>query len=171
MKYAFGLRLELSMPRFATVFPDSELFLQDSDNQNAIKIIARNKQIDSYRSLLDFVASETMPRLLKKLCLDYYEDEDNGRIVDHFHPIDLERMDYIILESLKIAKSIYDQERRLSWSDYKIEVIDYLRSNERYLDWELNYYNGVEDYDPYAINGKLGYVPIAFLKSEDLLAA
>ena len=51
MKYAFGLRVELSMPRFATVFPDSELFLQDSDNQNAIKIIARNKHVDSYRSL------------------------------------------------------------------------------------------------------------------------
>ena len=58
MKYAFGLRLELSIPRFVTVFPASELFLHDSDNQNAIKIIARNKQVDSYRSLLDFVASE-----------------------------------------------------------------------------------------------------------------
>ena len=38
------LLVELSMPRFATVFPDSELFLQDSDNQNAIEIIEVRKQ-------------------------------------------------------------------------------------------------------------------------------
>jgi len=171
MKYNFGLRLELSMPRFATVFPDSELFLRDSDNQNAIKIIARNKQVDSYRGLLDFISAETMPRLLKKLCLDYYEDEDNGRIVDHFHPIDIERIDRILLESLKFAKSIHDQERILSWSGYKVELIDHLVLDDKYMDWELSYYDGIEGYDPYAINGDLGYTPIALLSSQDLLAA
>jgi len=171
MKYAFGLRIELSMPRFSTVFPDSELFLRDSDNQNAIKIIARNKQVDSYRDLLDFISAETMPRLLKKLCLDYYEDEDNGRIVDHFHPIDIERMDRILLESLKFAKSIHDQERILSWSGYKVELIDHLVLDDKYIDWELSYYDGIEGYDPYAINGDLGYTPIALLSSQDLLAA
>ena len=159
------------MPRFSTVFPDSELFLRDSDNQNAIKIIARNKQVDSYRDLLDFISAETMPRLLKKLCLDYYEDEDNGRIVDHFHPIDIERMDRILLESLKFAKSIHDQERILSWSGYKVELIDHLVLDDKYIDWELSYYDGIEGYDPYAINGDLGYTPIALLSSQDLLAA
>ena len=171
MKYNFGLRLELGIPKFVTVFPASECFLLDSDRQNAIKIIARNKQIDRYRSLLDFIASETMPRLLKKICLDYYEDEDNGRIEHHFHPIDLERMDYIILESLKFAKSIHDQERRLSWSGYKVELIDHLVLDDKYMDWELSYYDGIEGYDPYAIHGGLGYTPIALLSSQDLLAA
>ena len=45
-----------------------------------------NKHVDSYRSLLDFISAETMPRLLN-LCLRYYEDEDNVQdFTDYFPP-------------------------------------------------------------------------------------
>ena len=111
MKY--NLQLALKQPEFMrTCLPMSEYFLKDSDNQNAIKIIARNKKIDKYRGLLDFAVVEMMPRLLKPLCIKFYADESFGNMVDHFHPVDNKRMDRILLESLKFAKSIHDQERR-----------------------------------------------------------
>mgnify|MGYP005685338915 FL=1 len=168
----FRLQLALKQPEFMrTCLPMSEYFLKDSDNQNALKIIARNKNIDKYRGLLDFAVVEMMPRLLKPLCIKFYADESFGNMVDHFHPVDNKRMDRILLESLKFAKSIHDQERILSWSGYKVELIDNLVLDDKYMDWELSYYDGIEGYDPYAIHGGLGYTPIALLSSQDLLAA
>ena len=94
----FRLQLALKQPEFMrTCLPMSEYFLKDSDNQNAIKIIARNKNIGKYRGLLDFAVVEMMPRLLKPLCIKFYADESFGNIVDHFHPVDNKRMDRILL--------------------------------------------------------------------------
>jgi hypothetical protein len=111
-----GLYQTILLEECCTCFPVTESFLNDSDNQFALMIMARNKNVDNYRSTMDFFASETMPYVIKPACFAYYDDLEQGKIIENFDSDMIDFMDQILLKTAKHAKEIHDSERRLPWT-------------------------------------------------------
>ena len=110
--------LELvTVDSLSTCFPKTERFLSNCDNQNALSHLARRKNTDRYRSIMDFFACETLT-MLRPACMRFYAT-GNGMLNEYFPAEALDQMDKMLLIAAKMAKLSFDSQRKLSWASFK----------------------------------------------------
>ena len=104
-----------------TVFPLTEDRLQNTDVQYAIKFVAARKNMDKYRSMMDFIFVETFPELWKIKCFNYYNG--NGvQIIEDKDITDYQLKKYDVIMSkilIEVLLQLADKERCKNWSKAK----------------------------------------------------
>lgn len=101
-----------------TVFPLTEDRINDSDVQYAIRFIASRKNMDKYRSMMDFIFVETFPIPWKFKCFKYYNGRgvqiiDDKDVTDH----ELKRYDVIMSKILiEVCLQLANDEREIGWA-------------------------------------------------------
>jgi hypothetical protein len=98
-----------------SIFPRIEAWLNEStDHQAALRFIARRKDMNRYRSVIDFILCETTP-LWRPACLRFYLDGEKPlRAIASDG--ELRRLEARMMLFLNIAYAAHQQKRELSWS-------------------------------------------------------
>lgn len=124
MTQSLFMALELTTSDSAchTIFPEMEEWLEDSDRQDAIEVIARNKNATKYRSIGDFLCCEINPEL-RKQCFKFYlsgKEEDMFGCI--FDGLMRDRYAARILIALEVAYQAFCEERKMSWTGLMASV-------------------------------------------------
>jgi hypothetical protein len=101
-------------------FPRVE-WLGDSDHQKALEWVARRKNMDRYRSRVDFVCMEVFPELQYGRWR-YYRDE-GPPLRELLEPEDIARREQVLLCALAYAYATFKENRRVSWTRFRCEAL------------------------------------------------
>ena len=115
-----GLSLCTRPSSYSTCFPKAEELLQDTEYQKCLKLVAPNRTIGKYRSMMDFLHCELFP-FYKKACFDFYEN-DGDQLVDMVSESWLKRRDDLLCEALQVAHEARKQKVKLTWEDFAVHV-------------------------------------------------
>ncbi len=118
------LELQLFGGNTRSCFPKAEALLDSTEYQKCLEIISSRKDVDKYRSVMDFLASELFPSV-KVDCFKYY-DEEGPRAVDLYSKSRLESIDKDLCLALEIAYQARKQNVSLAgkWNTY-LDYVEY----------------------------------------------
>jgi hypothetical protein len=124
-----------TQPATQSVFPAVERLLEDTEYQKALGYVAGRKNMDRYRSVIDFLWSELMGGRWKAACFRYYEGkgpllkdlkvdifDDDGKLLGRRRKITPEMLaewEKQLCMALEVAWSDMDEERTRSWKDFR----------------------------------------------------
>lgn len=119
-----SLSQELSIRGGATqtIFPKVERWLQrKTENWQALQYIAGRKQMERYRSIVDFVFCEIFIEW-QNGCFRYYEERGKKLrfLITREQRQELEKR---LLAGLKMASKLFQKKRRMSWTSFRCEVL------------------------------------------------
>lgn len=99
------------------------MLLGETDYQKALEFVAGRKDMNRYRSMVDFIFAEIWLQWKPK-CFAYYELGGEKRLLKNFITEE-ERASYErwMVSALKHAKTKLDEKRRESWKSFRIEVL------------------------------------------------
>ncbi len=119
---------ELTGGMTESVFPRTEKkLLSATDYQEALQFIGSRKDMDRYRSMIDFLHCEIFTEW-QRYCFQYYNDEaprlakTPGVTIEYLKAADI-FMSELVLE---LALTRLNEKRRASWSKFRKEVMSYL---------------------------------------------
>jgi hypothetical protein len=115
-------QLQLAGGLTQTVFPETEHLLEDLDYQAALGFVAGKKDMDRYHSMMDFLFCEIFIQYRAR-CFAYYEADDKPPLKDILSEDELARFDRWLTAALKLAKGKFEENRALSWTRYRVEVL------------------------------------------------
>jgi len=128
MTMTLGLRLtqtlDISGGCTASVFPQVDLALEDTDTQAALEFVASRKDMTRYRSFVDFLFAEIFVQF-RRSCFKFYDD--GGKQLKDL--VDAEKIAWfegILLHALTVAKKAMAAEREARfrhWSQFRAEVL------------------------------------------------
>jgi hypothetical protein len=115
-------KLEVTGGITMSVFPEAEQFLlADSDHQNALRYVASRKDMKRYKSMMDFLFCELYTRY-QPACFRFYEK--NGPILrDMATQEQINFWGKVLLLAVQKAFEIHSQKRRVSWGQFREEVM------------------------------------------------
>ena len=102
-----------------SVFKATERLLQDPDFQKSLQFVASRKKMSAYRDMIDFLFCELVV-CFRADCMRYYNDE--GPQLRHHPRATPERIaewDIFLAASLHVAHAAMEQNRRMSWSQFR----------------------------------------------------
>ena len=104
-----------------SIFPEAErMLLENTAYWNALCFIACRKRMDRYISVIDFLFCELYPRF-QRPCARFYEG--NGPLLkDVLSDTEIDHYGCMLVYALRCAHHLYDQHRRLSWQQYRIQL-------------------------------------------------
>jgi hypothetical protein len=124
MSMSMGLRqsqLQVTGGLSQTVFPRiDQLLISDSENQKAIKWVARNKDMNRYRSIVDFILCEMQPRF-RPSCFRFYKDK-GPPLRDMLDADVLFVIEDDLIRGLKTARCWMEEARKASWKQLREET-------------------------------------------------
>jgi len=99
----------------ATVFPRAEVLLNKSRVQDALRMIGHRKDMNRYRSMMDFLFCEIFTDY-RAGCFRYYEDE-GPKLLELVSAQDLAECDALLVNILCVAVQMAaEAPKGLSWS-------------------------------------------------------
>lgn len=115
------LSINLQKPPYGTVLKTTQsLLIKKPQYEQAIKFIARNKKINDYRNLIDFLFCEVFTEWKKK-CFKFYDGEghmlkDDPKITK----VEITHYDnYLTFIVLPTALATYEENIKMSWSHFR----------------------------------------------------
>ena len=122
LSLSLSCRLEL-VGATNSVFPAVDELLEDVDVQKALKFVSGRKNMDRYRSIVDFLFAELIGGKWKVACFRYYDDEgprldDDPRVTIEM----LESWERDLIHALKFAEEMYLAELKTSWGWFKKQL-------------------------------------------------
>lgn len=105
-----------------SVFPEAETLLEDLDYQSALGFVSGRKDMNRYHSMMDFLFCEIFIEHRSR-CFAYYEDSEKPQLKDVLGDPELARYDRWLMAALKLAKQKFEENRVLSWTRYRVEVL------------------------------------------------
>lgn len=126
MKQSLFMALELTTSDSAcrTIFPEVEEWLEDTDRQNAIEAMARNKNVSKYRSVIDFLCCEINPELRKQCFKFYLSDKEEDMLAGSIDGLMRNRYAGRMLLALEVAYQAFQDGRKMSWTGLLSSVDD-----------------------------------------------
>lgn len=101
-----------------SIFPQVEAWLFDGDDHmRALEFIASQKAMERYRSIIDFLFCELVPRY-KKDCFKFYLGKGK-QLKDTISVRELTYYNNVLLVALEIAFSLFTEQRKLKWAQYR----------------------------------------------------
>jgi hypothetical protein len=119
-----GMRLEFrQMPVTLTgsIFPQVDEALNETDYQKSLEFVASKKDMDRYRSMVDFLFAEIFIQH-RAACFKFYE-EDGLQLKDILTPEQTLWYEKALLQGLFIAREIFQRKLALSWTRFRVEVL------------------------------------------------
>jgi len=105
-----------------SIFPQVEaLLLSDVDYQRALEFVGSRKDMDRYRSMVDFLFCEIFTQY-RYACFKYYKGK--GRLLRYM--ITIEQWFFfnnVLLKALEIAYQRFTEKRATSWIAFRKEVL------------------------------------------------
>ena len=111
-------KLEIQSPDAATssIFPTVEAWLGESaDRMNALKHMARRKDMERYRSVVDFLLCETLP-IYRKSCMRFYRGKGprlRDMITDRTLLVAIEAG---MIQMVELCYEMHKRELETSWA-------------------------------------------------------
>ena len=107
---------QVQEPSTASMFPAVDELLEITDVQKALKFVAGRKDMDRYRSMVDFLFAELVGGKWKAACFRFYEGEgpalkDDPRVTIEM----LAKWEYQLVVALNIAEEMHLMELKTSW--------------------------------------------------------
>lgn len=120
------VRLEIVGGITESIFPKVErMLLGDSDYRKALEYVAARKQMDRYRSMIDFMFCELYPKW-RKPCFHFY-DGDGPSLKEMLTVEQIQEYERRMVKALGVAHKLFCEQRCKSWCWYQKEVADDLR--------------------------------------------
>ena len=119
-KVRLKLGLDIEGGVTSSIFPEIELWLnEDTDHYNAVRFFGRRRKMDKYRSLVDFLVSETFDEI-KHLCMKFYAGKGCLLIDDPIMTVEKRRtMALRLMIALKHCYTIFCEQRKKSWKGHR----------------------------------------------------
>lgn len=105
-----------------TVFPETEKLLEETDYQAALEFVSGRKDMNRYESMMDFLFCEIFLQYRAR-CFAYYEDPEKPRLKDLMGEEELTRYDRWLTAALKLARQKLEENRVLSWTLFRVQVL------------------------------------------------
>ncbi|KKW47741.1 MAG: hypothetical protein UY99_C0024G0008 [Parcubacteria group bacterium GW2011_GWA1_59_11] len=123
-----GMRLEVQQAlqlcggATESCFPEVEAwFMQHADRQRAVQEIAHRKNIDRYRSLIDFLLCEIFT-MYRPACFRFYRDK-GPRLIEMISVETRQSLSDGLQKAAEIAYRAHCERRRLTWPAFVHEVL------------------------------------------------
>jgi len=129
LKIRVALIQSLQMVGGATqsIFPQVEaLLLGSSDYQRALEYVAARKNMEKYRSAMDFLFCELHPKW-RMACQRYYADS-GPQLKDQISPEQLVEFNERLIKALEVAYELFCEQRRKSWGWYREQVEEAIKA-------------------------------------------
>jgi len=105
-----------------SIFPRVEQWLQlSSDHAESLKYIAARKNMNRYRSVVDFLFCEIFLRFRSR-CFAYY-DERGKKLAEIITESERQEFENVLMTALQGAYNAFREKRRLSWATFRREVL------------------------------------------------
>lgn len=105
-----------------SLFPAAEAWLMDSaDHAEALKYVAGRKNINRYKSVMDFLFCELFT-IFRTACFRYYRDA-GPQLREMITPEQVVFFNNALLKALELAYEHHDQQRRISWTQFRQEAL------------------------------------------------
>jgi len=105
-----------------SIFPQVEaLLLNNTRYQKALEYVARNKNMNRYRSMIDFLFCELFNRYIFK-CFQFYNN--NGPMLKDILSVEeLAYYNQALLQALEIAYEKFRQNEKNSWTSFRCKIL------------------------------------------------
>ncbi len=115
MKPQVKTTLEVCGGMTESIFPEVETWLLEaSDHQEALKYVASRKNMNRYRSMVDFLFCEIYTEY-RSSCFWFYK-KGEGRLGDFVSKEHLAEYERVMLLALKIALEAYLNKESMNWN-------------------------------------------------------
>lgn len=104
-----------------TIFREAESLLNESDAWLALKFVANSKNMDSYRSVVDFLFCELMGSPWTSRCRSFYKGKGR-QAKDWLTPEEILHFDKILCIAIRYAQLCLRTERLDTWTKFRLEV-------------------------------------------------
>ena len=101
-RQVFRQELSLTGGATQTIFPKAEQLLAETDYQKALQFVSSRKNMNRYRSMMDFLFMELFTQY-QKHCFRYYEDK-GPLLKDMLSAGQIEKYDQWLVIALKVAR-------------------------------------------------------------------
>jgi len=119
----------------ASIFPTLEKWLEYDDRMKGVLHVARNKRMSRYRSVIDFLLSETIP-MYRPACKKFYKGK-GPPLRDMLSRSVLVMVEAGLLQMVEFCYAIYIERRNVSWT-MAVAAADHLDSyNETHPKFSL----------------------------------
>ena len=106
-----------------SIFAEAErLLMSETDFQRALRFVASRKNMNRYRSMLDFLFCEIFIDWRDR-CFAYYDDETRPRLKDLIDEKQRALYDRWLVAALTLAREKLELERVASWTRFRSEVL------------------------------------------------
>jgi len=100
----------------ASIFPEIEALLLQGEYQDALLYFARRKNMDKYRSVMDFFFCELHPEW-QRACQRFY-DGQGQQLKELLLPSEFAMFNKRMLIALEVAREEYHFNSHMSWARY-----------------------------------------------------
>jgi len=120
MPYKTKLTVNLRKSPYGTVLKETEILLKNPHYQKAIKFIAKDKKINEYRNMTDFLFCEVFTEWKNK-CLKFYDGQEHMLKDDpNISEVEITRYDnYLTFIALPTALATYEENKEITWEDFR----------------------------------------------------
>jgi len=110
-----------------SLFKTTEQLLKGSEFQKSLQFVAPKKKMEPYRDVIDFLFCELVVGY-RADCFRFYRDEGPSlRDMPRATPERIADWDIFLAASLHVAHAAMEQNRRLSWRQFKNVTMEALR--------------------------------------------
>ena len=107
-----------------SIFPEVEAYLEvDHDHLKALQWIARNKSVERYKSVMDWLFCETF-RQFKSACMRFYEQDEEPALKEVITEPERKQYAWGMLQMIKCAYEAFKEERWMSWGHLREQVLE-----------------------------------------------
>ncbi|MCI5108344.1 MAG: hypothetical protein MRY49_00670 [Candidatus Pacebacteria bacterium] len=104
-----------------SIFPRAEaLLLSDNRYQEALKFVASKKDMDRYKSMMDFLFCELYTRWVYH-CMRYYKGR-GPLLRDQLKTKEILEYDRRLVIALEVARKLLDEDSCKSWTWYRFQA-------------------------------------------------
>lgn len=105
-----------------TIFPEAENLLNEPDAWQALHFVANRKNMDGYRSVMDFLFCELMGSPWIGRCKAFYNGNERTA-KDWMSPEEIFSMDKFLCVAIWYALDCHTKDRQDSWTKFRFNVI------------------------------------------------
>ncbi len=129
MNLGLAMRMEVKCVQDITggittsIFPSVESALNSTEMQKSLQYAAKRKNMNLYRSMVDFLFCELWMKF-RPVAKKYYADSCDENLAKHHMTVE-ERIDFEIsmMQALAIAYKAMSHKRAMDWTKFRCEVL------------------------------------------------
>jgi len=116
-------QLQLTGGVTTTIFPAVEQLINETDYQLSLEFVASRKNMQRYRSMVDFLFCEVFVQY-RAGCFRYYQDETKHPLLKNIlTPDEVTRYERWMVAALQLAREKFENKRKESWTQFRIQAL------------------------------------------------